>query len=128
MHKPGVRLAQPTLLNNETQQAIECLPHGIEISPLDARLAIWQAVLAIAYLQGKNFKMAQANAQLACQRDVRSYLPRLVLSAVHMARGNDKYAAASLKEVYRIKPDLSNRERRCAIGKNLAASLMPTGK
>ena len=78
-------LGSAYLLNKDTRLAIEHLTHGVKISPLDSRLSIWQAVLAMAFMQANNIDKAQTNAEMACQRDDRNYLPRVVLAAIYMA-------------------------------------------
>ena len=117
-------LGSAYLLNSETQLAIDHLTHGIKISPLDTRLSIWQAVLALAYMQAKNSVMAKENAELACQRDDKTYFPRIVLAAIHITRKNSAQATLALNDAYRVKPDLSQREVEGVVGKKLARLLL----
>ena len=117
-------LGSAYLFNKQTDLAVEHLTYGIEISPLDSRLSIWQAVLALAYLQANDLNQAQANAVLACQRDDGAYLPKVALAGIYLAGKNTDAAALTLKEAYRVKPDLSKREIQGVIGKKLMLLLM----
>lgn len=117
-------LGSAYLLKGDSRSAIEHLSHGIKISPLDTRLSIWQAVLALAYLQANDIEKAQANAELACQRDDRTYLPRVVLAAIYLTCRNTREATAAFKDACRIKPDLSGQEIRGVVGNKLGRLLM----
>ena len=117
-------LGSAYLLTDELDLAIENLQHGIKISPLDSRLSIWQTALALAFLRAKNFSKAKKQAELACQRDDRTYLPRLALAAIHALLEDGKSAQLILEDAYRIKPDLSRREIKAVIGARLCNLLI----
>ena len=44
-------LGSAYLLQNMCDDAIDCICHGIEISPLNSRLAIWAALLSLAHFE-----------------------------------------------------------------------------
>ncbi len=113
-------LGSAYLLDNNVNLAIEHLQHGINISPLDGRLSIWQSALALAFLRTKQLVRAQEQAEQACMRDDKTYLPRLVLAAIWVLSNNPEKAASIMQEARRIKPDLSSDEIQAAIGSRLA--------
>ncbi len=114
-------LGSAYLLDNNIDLAIDHLQHGINISPLDGRLSIWQSALALALLRAKKLPQATEQAEQACMRDDKTYLPRLVLAAISALAKNPKKSVSILKEAYRIKPDLSDNEIKAAIGPKLSA-------
>jgi len=102
--------------------AIKPLEHGIRISPMDSRLAVWRSILALAYLQTDNTQDALAIAQQGCQSDEKTYLPRVILTAVRLARGEITQATTAMRDCMRIKPDLSQSEVTCLIGPKLGGA------
>ncbi len=102
--------------------AIEPLERGIRVSPMDSRLAVWRAVLALVYLQTGNAEQAETVAQEGCQNDDKTYLPRVVLTAVRLARKQTEAALSALQDCLRVKPDLSQQEIDCLIGPKLGAA------
>jgi len=120
-------LGSAYLLKGRLQEAIDRLSHGIEISSMDSRLAVWGSLLSLAYLQARNLDQALVAAQDACQGDDRTYLPRVVLAGVCVARNQLDEAAAALKESYRIKPDLTEQEVDQLIGPKLGQALRELG-
>lgn len=120
-------LGSTCLTDNRLEEAVLHLTHGIKISPLDSRLSIWGAVLAVALISTKDIEGARRQAELACQRDDRSYMPRVVLAAVHHLRGDAGRARKALDDAYRIKPDLSPRQVFALIGMKLGHALLKPG-
>lgn len=120
-------LGSAYLLKERLQEAIDRLSHGIEISPMDSRLAIWGSLLSLAYLQASNLDQALVAAQDACQDDDKNHIPRVVLAGVWGARNQLDEAAAALKESYRIKPDLAEQEVDQLIGPKLGQALRELG-
>ncbi|MGI9407751.1 MAG: winged helix-turn-helix domain-containing protein [Hyphomicrobiaceae bacterium] len=116
-------LGSAQLINGLTDDAIHNLQHGIEISPMDNRLSVWQTLLSIAHLQSGDLDQALAAAQAGCQSDDLTYLPRVLLAATHLARGEKEDATMALRECHRVKPDLSEREMQELVGPKLAAAL-----
>ena len=104
-------------------EAIEPLEHGIAISPMDGRLAIWRSVLALAQLQTGDLDAALATAAAGCQNDDRVYIPKVVLCAVNIVRGDNHAAAGALSEALRVKPDLSEHEVVSLVGSKLGAAI-----
>ncbi|TVO77878.1 winged helix-turn-helix domain-containing tetratricopeptide repeat protein [Sedimenticola selenatireducens] len=103
-------LGSACLIDNNPELAVTYLTRGIDMSPLDNRLAVWEALLALALMLTHELEAAQARAELACQRDDRTYLSRVVLAAVLLCRRMPEAAQQALAEAYRIKPDLSDTE------------------
>jgi DNA-binding winged helix-turn-helix (wHTH) protein/tetratricopeptide (TPR) repeat protein len=109
-------LGSAYLAGNRPEEAIAHLRHGIRISPLDSRLSIWGSVLAIAYLLLGDRSAAREQAELACQRDDRCYMPRIVLAAIHRLDGRQELARQALEDAYRIKPDLTLKQIAALVG------------
>ncbi len=111
------------LMLSQTGQAIECLQRGVSISPLDSRLSIWGALLTLAHLAAGDLDAALQQGDLACQRDDHSYMPRVALAAVHLARADKGSAATALQDALRIKPDLSRQQISLLVGRHLGTAL-----
>ncbi len=99
-------LGSACLLSGQVEEAVQHLTHGINISPLDSRLSIWGALLALALMMAKDLESAVQQGELACQRDHRNYMPRIVLAGIRLIRNEQDLARKALKDAYRIKPDL----------------------
>jgi DNA-binding winged helix-turn-helix (wHTH) protein/tetratricopeptide (TPR) repeat protein len=120
-------LGSACLTEGRVDEAIAHLSHGIRISPLDSRLAIWGAVLAMALLLADDIDGARHQAELACQRDDRGYMPRVVLGAIHYRRGDTERARKALGDAYRVYPELSARQISALAGVKLGRALLKTG-
>lgn len=103
-------LGSAYLIDNKPELAVRYLTRGISISPLDNRLSVWEAFLALASMLTNDLDTAQAKAELACQRDDRSYLSRVIHAAVLLRCKKPGAAQRALADAYRIKPDLSDAE------------------
>ncbi len=114
-------LGSARLILGDSETAIKHIRQGIKISPMDSRLAVWWSFLAFAYLQSGEFDQALSAARQGCQNDDKTYLPRVLLTAVHITRKENAEAAKVLRECYRIKPDLSEQEISCLVGRKLGA-------
>lgn len=111
-----VALGASHLLEGNDHVAIEKLQHGINISPLDSRLAVWQALLAVAKIKVGDFEGALMVAEQACQNDDKIYMPRVVLAACRLAMNDIKGAKSAFSEANRVKADLSCLEIDALIG------------
>jgi len=100
------------------------LTHGINISPLDSRLSIWGALLALALMMAKDLEGAVQQSELACQRDHRNYLPRIVLAGIRLLRNERELALMALHDAYRIKPDLLPAQILPLLGQKLGNDLL----
>jgi tetratricopeptide (TPR) repeat protein len=120
-------LGSACLLLGQVHEAIDHLQHSIAISPLDSRLSIWGALLTLALLLVDDLEAALRQGTLAIQRDDRNYMPRVVLAAVYLARGDTASAQQSMCEAHRIKADLSQSLVASFVGTKLAAALTALG-
>ncbi|SDM29337.1 Tetratricopeptide repeat-containing protein [Modicisalibacter muralis] len=120
-------LGSACLVDNRVNEAITHLRHGIRISPLDSRLSVWGAVLAMALILAKDIDAAKREAEKACQSDDRCYLPRVVLGAVHQLCGNSEFARKALGDAYRIHPTLSAQQVSALVGVKLGQALLRAG-
>ena len=116
-------LGSAYLILGKVDAAIDHLQRGVDVSPLDARLSIWYALLALACLMAKDLDRALAAARTGCQANDRTYLPRIAEAAIHLASGDQAAAAGSLDECYRVKPDLSQNQIDRLLGPDLGAAM-----
>lgn len=121
-----VALGTVYLLNQDIEHALKYLSRGIEISAVDSRLGMWRALHALALFGARDLDAANQQAELACQRDPNSYLPRVVIAAVRMALGAEDGARTAIAEARRLLPSLTYEQVAQMVGKKLAGALMST--
>lgn len=119
-----VALGAVRLSTYDAAAAIENLSRGIAISPLDSRLSIWGALLAIAHLLNGDLAAACETAELACRRHDRTYLPRIALGASRFMQGDVALASRAMADARRIKPDLTRDQIKAITGSDLSAELV----
>lgn len=117
-------LGSAELMAGHLDRAIEHLENGIHISPADGRIAIWATLLAMAHYFKNSFEMALAAAQNGVQHDGKNYLPKIALAASYLALEHKKESTAAMRECYRVKPDLSEREVSSVVGAEVAVLLL----
>ncbi|HEX5051751.1 MAG TPA: tetratricopeptide repeat protein, partial [Planctomycetota bacterium] len=115
------------VLADRPREAIEPLRRGIRISPLDNRLAVWSSFLAIALLGTGDLDAALAETDVACRRDLRNHMPRVVRAAVLVAAGRADDAARALDEARRLRPELDDKDVECLVGRQLLAPMRQFG-
>lgn len=108
--------------------AVENLRHGMNISPLDTRLAFWGSVLSTALRLHGRYNEARAEAELACRREYTAYWPRVALAAAHYRGGDRTGALAALNDAYRAKADLTPQQLRYLVGWRLSNELLALRK
>jgi tetratricopeptide (TPR) repeat protein len=101
--------------------AVKHLRKGIAMSPFDNRLSIWMSILALAELKTGDPDSALATARRAVAVDDKTYLSRLVLTAVLLDQGDKDAAALALDDCLRVHPDLTMDEVIPVIGRGLGA-------
>lgn len=107
------------LITRQVKSAVSHLRHGMKMSPVDSRLSIWGGLLSTALRYSGDITGAIKEAELACQYDHRAYMPQVILSGTQLTNGNTSAAGRALTEAYRIKPDLSEPQIQCLLGKRL---------
>jgi DNA-binding winged helix-turn-helix (wHTH) protein/tetratricopeptide (TPR) repeat protein len=117
-------LGSACMLAGQLDEAILYLRRGIDLSPLDSRLSIWGAKLALALMHAKDLDAALHQCVLACQRDHRSYLPRVVVAGIHLLRNDPALARMALGEAYRVMPELQATQVFALLGPNLGQPLL----
>lgn len=110
-------------MEGRLDEAILNLSLGIKISPADSRLAVWYSALSMAYLRSGDLENALTAAESGCRANERTYLPRVVLTAVHLMRNETKQAEHALEESYRVKPDLSRLEITSLVGREFCIAI-----
>ena len=108
---------------DRASEAVGPLERGIDISPMDSRLAVWRAVLALVHLRLGDLDQALGVAEQGCQNDEKTYLPRVVLVAVRLMRKEPAAARTALRDALRVKPDLSQSEIDFLVGPQLGAAV-----
>lgn len=112
------------LVEKQVAPAIEHLKTGIALSPLDGRLAVWYAALALAYLLSGDVDQAVETAEAGCRADRKAYFSRVVLTGAHLVRGDSDGAGQALAECVRVKPDLSQSEIEALVGPELGRPIV----
>ena len=118
-----VALGAAQLTNRQPERAIECLEHGLRISPRDNLLAVWGSIYAVALGFVGRLDDAIEQARIASRRDDKLHNPRVVLAALLVTENRLDEAASALAEARRIRPQLSPREVRGIVGGRFAKSL-----
>lgn len=103
----------------QIKEGIDDMRHGIRISPLDNRLAVWGSFLAVGLMLNRDLDEAILAAKAACRRDPRNHIPRIALAAVLLAAGQTEQARPAIAEAYRLRPELSVLEIKCLVGGRL---------
>jgi TolB-like protein len=116
-------LGSAYLIVGKVDEAVDHLQRGVDVSPLDSRLSIWFALLALACLTAGDLDRALTAAQAGCQSNDRIYLPRVAETAIYLAGGDQQAAARSLAECYRIKPDLTQNQIERLVGPKLGTAM-----
>ena len=111
------------LAERRLDEAIKHLQHGMSISPLDSRLSVWGSVLATALRVAGDLENAKQQAELACQRDLRCYMPRVVLAAVFNEMSELPQAVQAINDARRIKPDLTEKQIAYLVGQRLSRKI-----
>jgi DNA-binding winged helix-turn-helix (wHTH) protein/tetratricopeptide (TPR) repeat protein len=117
-------LGSACLITRRVEEAVQHLTHGINISPLDSRLSIWGTMLALALMMSKDLEGALHQGELACQRDHRNYLPRVVVAGIYLLRDERGLALKALNDACRIKPDLEFAQVFPLLGQKLGNDLL----
>lgn len=117
-------LGSACLITRRVEEAVSHLTHGINISPLDSRLSVWGALLALALMQSKDLPGALRQGELACQRDHRNYMPRVVTAGIHLLRHERGLAIEALNDAHRVKPDLAAAQVLPLLGEKLGNALL----
>ena len=118
-----VALGAVKLEQGNFTDGINDLSHGINISPLDSRLSIWRAIQSVAFLASGDLNAALSSAQAACHQHDNTYLARVALAAVELARKNPRGAYIALKEARRIHPALTKQQIQRLVGREVSTGL-----
>lgn len=117
-------LGSVCLSDRRVDDAVSHLRRGIELSPHDSRLSVWGGVLSTALRVSGDLTGAVEQAEMACQRGDRTYMPRVILAAAHLVSGNQRCASLAFEDAYRIKPDMTDKQITYLIGKRHTGDLL----
>jgi adenylate cyclase len=101
----------------KARKGIEMLQHGMRISPVDQSLAYWGTNLAYALFRLKRVEEALHEAELACRRDDKLYMARVVLAMILAHLGRSAEAEHAIAEARRVRPDLIAEQVRSLVGR-----------
>jgi adenylate cyclase len=102
----------------KARKGVDMLQHGMRISPLDNRLAYWGTILANALFRLRRVEQAEREARLACKRDDRLYMAKVVLAIILAEQGRVKEAKREIAEALRVRPMLSAQDVRSLVGRH----------
>ena len=122
-----VALGTALIRAGKARTGIEHLRHGMRISPLDNRASYWGTNLAYALFRLGDLGAAEAEARLACRRDDRLYMARIVLALISARQGHLTDARAAIREALRLRPDLCAEDMRGLVGRRGVEILRTTG-
>lgn len=107
----------------ELNEAIDDMEKGIALSPLDSRLAVWNAILANAYMIANDLDRAHKTAIKGCNDSHRAYMPRVVLAGIEYKQGNISECLIAIGEAYSIAPNLTEYQIKAFLGKSLGTKV-----
>ena len=111
-----VALGTTLLRAGKATKGIDLLRHGMRISPLDNRLSFWGTNLAYALMRKRHFEQAEKEARLACRRDGKNYMAKIVLALILLQRGQPAPAKEAVNEARLLRPGLTGEDIRALIG------------
>ncbi|MEM7319341.1 MAG: winged helix-turn-helix domain-containing protein [Pseudomonadota bacterium] len=115
-----------SIMEKRFEDAVASLRDGIKISPADSRLAVWEALLAMAELVCGRVDHALEAARSAVSRDDKNYLSRLALAAVLAAQQEDQKLAGACDDLLRVHPKLTRDEVTFFVGRDLSKPIWQT--
>ncbi len=115
------------VLDGRIDEGIQHLRHGMQISPLDNRRAVWGGLLARTLLRAGQVKEAVDEASAACRRDDKVFMPRLVLATALTRLDQLDEARRAFEDARRVRPSLSREDVRRAVGSNNAELMQSRG-
>lgn len=111
----------------ELGEGAKLLRHGLRISPLDARRAVWRTLLASGLLHRGNNREAIEEATVAIEDDSNLFWPWLVLAAALTLDGNPAGATAALTRALEVRPEINENQVRTLVGPVGHAALADAG-
>ncbi|MEJ1995704.1 MAG: adenylate/guanylate cyclase domain-containing protein [Limibacillus sp.] len=112
-----VALGVAQIRGGKARKGVELLRHGMRLSPLDNRLAYWGTNLAYALFRLHKKEEALEEARLACRRDDKNYMARVVLALIAADAGRDAEAREAIADAKRIRPDIRGSEMAQLLGR-----------
>lgn len=103
------------------------LRHGLRISPLDARRAVWRTLLASGLLHGGSYREAIEEARVAIGDDSNLFWPWLVLAAASTLDGNTEAAKDAFIRALDVRPEINENQVRTLVGPVGHAALADSG-
>lgn len=122
-----VALGIALIRDGKARKGVEMLRHGMRISPIDNRLAFWGTSLAYALFRLGDLAAAREEALLACRRDDKLYMARVVLATILAHEGRLVEARTAIEDALRVRPDLCARDVGSLVGRRGMQILMRCG-
>jgi adenylate cyclase len=112
-----VAMGTALIRGGKARKGIEMLRHGMRISPIDNRLAYWGTNLAYSLFRIRRIEEGESEARLACRRDEKLYMARIVLAIILAHQGRLTEARQRIEEALRLRPGLAAEDLRSLVGR-----------
>ncbi len=109
------------------QEGAKHLQHGLRISPLDARRAVWRTLLASGLLHAGRYKDAIEQAKIASEDDANLFWPWLVLAAALTLDECPAAAKDALARALEVRPEINESQTKALVGAEGHAALSDAG-
>jgi len=109
------------------QEGAKHLKHGLRISPLDARRAVWRTLLASGLLHAGRYNEAIEQATIASQDDANLFWPWLVLAAALTLNGSPDAAKDAFARALEVRPEINESQTRVLVGAEGHSALAKAG-
>ncbi len=121
-----VALGTALLREGKARQGVEMLRRGMRISPLDNRLSFWGTNLAYALFRLRQLDEAETEIRLACRRDDKNYMGRVVLALILLQKDRRHEAQAAMRDALRLRPELTCEDVLTLVGRRGVKMLRDT--
>jgi adenylate cyclase len=122
-----VALGVGLMSQGKVKRGVEMLEHGMRISPLDHNSAYWGTNLANALYRLGRVDEALEAVTLACRRDEKLEMARVVLAMILHGLGRKREAQEAMAEAFRINGDLGIEQIQIIVGRRGVQILQTAG-
>ena len=111
------------LIEGAFDDAVRHLEKGLSVSPMDPRRSVWGGFLATVHVFRNDLEAAMRTALQAVEDDDRNHMPFLALAAAQFLKGEATAASATMRDVRRIRPDITDSEMARLLGEKMTSEL-----